>query len=124
MSENKLGLRHQRDEAALGGGDAGLPDHRAPAAMHRDRLAGDAGAERRGAMKLVLLSIVVVPAPSGRLRIVPVAPSVSAKAMIAPHATPRPGAQLLADRQFGDDPVGSGCVNSMPIMRQRAASPI
>src|SRR5713101_1446916 len=37
-----------------------------------------------GATKLVLLSIVVVPLPSDRLRIVPVAPSVSANAMMAP----------------------------------------
>jgi hypothetical protein len=35
-------------------------------------------------MKFVLLSIVVVVAPAGRLMMVPVAPSVSAKAMTAP----------------------------------------
>jgi hypothetical protein len=37
-----------------------------------------------GATKLVLLSIVVVPAPCGKLRIVPTAPSVSANAITAP----------------------------------------
>src|SRR5580704_8227058 len=46
-SDHQLCLGHQRDEAALGGGDPGLPHHGAPAAMHRRRLAGDPGAERR-----------------------------------------------------------------------------
>src|SRR5258707_1786708 len=67
-------------------------------------------------MKLVLLSIVVVPAPSGRLRIVPVAPSVSAKAMIAPpcntagrvHSSSRTGNSATTRS-------GAAWVNSMPI---------
>src|SRR4051794_18045946 len=57
--------------------------------VRRPRCSGVASAVTRvptgaEAMKFVLLSIVVVPAPSGRLRNVPTPPSVSANAMIAP----------------------------------------
>src|SRR5580700_12180000 len=55
--------------------------------VRRPRCSGVASAVTRvptgaAAMKLVLLSIVVVPAPSGRFSIVPTPPSVSANAMI------------------------------------------
>ncbi len=82
--QNHLRLSHDGDELAVLARDARGP-HRGPLAdMDRRRLAGDGGTFLRAPMKLVLLSMVVVLAPRGMLSTAPMAPSASAKAMIAP----------------------------------------
>src|SRR5262245_28826828 len=76
-------------------------------------------------MKFVLLSIVVVPAPSGRLRNAPIAPSVSANAMMAPPCRMCPEVQrsvrtarrprifsFVASRSSTPIRRGKGCVET------------
>ena len=65
--QDELRLRHQRAQAAVGARDLRLPNHGGAAAMQRRAFGAAVSPTGMAAKKLVLLSIVVVPAPSGRL---------------------------------------------------------
>ena len=84
--EHHLRLGHERHQLALLGLQPRLPDLGTPAPMHRASRSRSATVPSFAPpMKLVLLSIVVVPlASSGRLITVAAAPTESANAIIAP----------------------------------------
>jgi hypothetical protein len=89
-----LRLNHQGAQPAVIACDARLPDHRGATAMQRgafgasDVSNGNAGEEKTPtgmlAKKFVLLSMVAVRPPFGRLAMVAVPPRLSARAMTAP----------------------------------------
>src|SRR5216684_1499266 len=79
LLQHHLRLRDDGHELALLGLQPRLPDLGAPAAMHRGRGGDDRHSSLAPPMKLVLLSIVVVPlASSGKLIMVAAAPTESA----------------------------------------------
>ena len=117
--EHDLRLRDDgRIELAVGGADGRLPDHRRAAAVEGDAVAGDGGADARGADELV--------AGVGRrwrcrrqaFSTVPTAPSVSAKAMIAP-----PWRMLPAVQRSGRTPSSATTRVGVASTRRTPISP-
>ena len=107
--EDHLGLRDERDEVSSLGGDARLPDHGAPATVHRRTLADDLG-PKRGRGKEICLRLDGRGA--GSLRQVERC-SASAEGVSEGHEGPtvqdgRLGTELLPDEQLGGEALRGG----------------